>query len=816
MSPIALRTFRTIPTSLKLNGPTLSFVQNPDSATESLTGFATFIGIATAAYPSEQNETVDGTYQFHWYLGSTELFDTSVVSSSNADIVSIGNSSVLTLTGITYADSGKNVYLEVDYVPGANEGQPPNDLLRSAPATLTAFPEIVVTQQPEDTVVGAQSNAIFEIKSEISPDNGEEISYQWQLDDRDLINGTQNTDTVTENGNAILTVTSDAGDNFTIDFEELTTFSNFQAGRTYTITSNTDFTTRVHAVGGGGGTSRDRSVRGGSGGRSSGIVTFYTGESYVLQIGAKGSDGRPQGTGGFPGGGTGGGYGGGGGGGGYTGLFHTSATQANSIIIAGGGGGGANDPASGGNGGGSQGDNSSNAGRGGTGGTQSAGGRGGNTGNGDRGQAGGVLQGGNGAGGGGGGYYGGGGGGSYNGCCADGGGGGGSGYLSPTRVSDGSFSTTKELGGNPAQNGGFQIERVSATKFISVTASGVNTPKMTISTSDFGFGGVIRCKMTASNVQTSPFYSQSVSYDVVQARNLMQFEAFDNSNFKSSSNNFDTTSTTTLTPTTFGSNYSIVQFHSVEKDMNLRLVMKASKGKDRDSFKGGQGGVSTIEFTARKLEEHTILGLADNSALFLYRGSKLIAAVGSGGDAGKSGSGGDGGGVNVSGQDGLGRNGAKGGERALVGTLPINGTFGSEMSGSTIDLRVGDSIATSPIGGKTISCSKGSYWIDQGVAACDDNSSSQLQFTTIDGSVVTQSSFLERGFKPGYSVYNTAGKATTDGGNGGRGATGGNGGETGAGGGGGSGYYDGSVTLISSTLGGNNGDSSIEFSVVEL
>ena len=59
----------------------------------------------------------------------------------------------------------------------------------------------------------------------------------------------------------ILSVTSDAGDDFTIDFLQLSTFSNFVTGRTYTLNSNVDITTRVY-VGGGGGYSNVRSVAG--------------------------------------------------------------------------------------------------------------------------------------------------------------------------------------------------------------------------------------------------------------------------------------------------------------------------------------------------------------------------------------------------------------------------------------------------------------------------------------------------------------------------------------------------------------------------
>ena len=48
MSPVALNIFRSIPTNLELNGPSLSFTQDPVSASESITGVVTFTGICTA------------------------------------------------------------------------------------------------------------------------------------------------------------------------------------------------------------------------------------------------------------------------------------------------------------------------------------------------------------------------------------------------------------------------------------------------------------------------------------------------------------------------------------------------------------------------------------------------------------------------------------------------------------------------------------------------------------------------------------------------------------------------------------------------
>ena len=804
---IGLNFYRSIPTTLKLNGPLLEWSLNPVDTGETLAGFATFTGIITASFPPDSGDIVEGSYEFHWYLGDSEIFDTAIDPNSNVSIESSGNLTTCTFTNIPYDDNGKVVSVIADYIPAVGEGNAGNDDLRSIGATLTAFPEILINTQPSDVIIGTGLEASFNIDAEISPDNGETLNYQWQIDNKDLINGSQTLSETTEAESASLTVTSDAGDDFTVNFFELATFSSFVPGRTYTLRSDADITTRVFAVGGGGGRSQVRNVQGGTGGAAQGITTFYSGETYILRVGGAGVNGGSGGAGGFSGGGQGGGgHGRGGGGGGFTGLFRNNADHnSNAIIIAGGAGGGSNDPASGGNGGGSEGSRGSNGGRAGGGGTQSSGGSGAGGG-----QSGSALQGGTGAAGGGGGYYGGGGGQYVGGCCADGAGGGGSGYLSPTYLKESSFSREGSAGGgHPSTDGSFKIDRVSVVKQIVVEASGVNSDTLTLRTDDSNFGGVVRCTLNADNVQNSPVESKPVSYEVVDTRNIIGFEAytFDNQ-YKTSTVNFEEASSYTIDSNTFGSDYSIIQFHATEKSVPVYVQMSASKGADNGGNVGGQGGVSTIEFTMDRNIEYTLIGISNNSALFLYRGSNLIAVVGEGGDAGTSGDGGAGGGINIPGSDGGGRLGGVGGNRINAGTLSLSGTYGSVYQDSGLTLNPGDSVASAPNGGTTISCTKGQYWIDQGIAACSLNGSG-IKYVNVDGTTITQSSSINRGFKPGYTISNTSGLEINNGGRGGNGATGGQGGTSGAGGGGGSGYSDGSVTVSNTRLGGNSEGSTV-------
>ena len=217
--------------------------------------------------------------------------------------------------------------------------------------------------------------------------------------------------------------------------------------------SSADISLKVHiwGAGGGAGSPVGGPGGGGAGGFTVGDYSLVAGTTYKYVVGS--SDGNPSNPGqpsaqpdnySF--------------GGGYSGIFTTSVSQGNAIMMAGGGGGtGGNDGGTMGSGGGGGGataqpgyspDPTAHQARG-NGGTQSAGGDGGTGSN--PAPAGSALQGGTGGvrggsgaagGGGGSGYFGGGGGAgqtSIN--SGGGGGGGGSGYLHPSLVTNGTTTT---------------------------------------------------------------------------------------------------------------------------------------------------------------------------------------------------------------------------------------------------------------------------------------------------------------------------------------------------------------------------------------
>ena len=797
--------FRGIPTSLFLNGPKVGIVTDPQSVSNVI-GVATFTGIATATFPDSNFDFDGGSVAFNWYFDGSEISDDEGTQNytSNCAIAGFssatGTGSTITINGLTVDDNGKEVYFEAEYVPSAYQSSSPvtagtarstgnafNEPLQSGIGTITVFPIIDITSQPTGQLVSVEDTATYTIAAQKTPGGGA-VNYQWQLNGTDLSDGTT-TRTVIDGGTAKIAITSDAGDDTEIDFSQITSYDSFVTGRTYTLVADANVTTKLFATGAGGGRSNVRSVSGGRGGSAEGTFTFVKDQEYKLRIGGAGVN---AGGGGFSGGGNGGGGGGqGGGGGGFTGLFEGSITVGNAVIVAAGGGGGSNDPATGGAGGGLTGNAGSNGGRAGQGGTQSAGGSGAN-----QGQPGSALQGGQGAAGGGGGYYGGGGGQEVGGCCADGAGGGGSSYIGG--VTDGS-TTTGTGGAANGGNGSFRIEFTAATKEVSTTVTGSDTDTLTI-TAEASANGTIRCKCTATDVQESPVFSNTVSYVVVDPRSLIEIETYNYTDATATLSEFDLANgDLTIDYASYTGN--AVCLYAGDKDIDIEMEMYGGKGDDNGSNSGGEGGYSRIRFTMARDEEYILTGLFSSAnAPFLYRKGTLIACVGEGGDAGTVGSnGGDGGGVNISGQSA--NNGGNGGDLFAAGTLPSSGYYGSL---TTLTAVTPDTKATGVDGGRTIPCTRGVYWRNQGKTPCEDLGT--IKFRTPNGTEISNTAEIARGYKSGYNIIQTKGVSESGvTGYGGSGALGGMGGSGITGGGGGSGYTDGSVTVIDTQQGGGTG-----------
>ena len=808
-------------TTLDLDGPKLGFSTDPQNLTVNAGTAATFVAIGTATFPSNipaKFATNTGIVTYRWYVNDIAVTDDP--DTDGFDGVNFLGTGTTTLQ-IFNNTTTKTVYCEADYIPSAyglpgvavtvgsarSTGHAISEPVRSASAVLSLNPKLTIDTQPVDRIVAVGVAATFGVDASLTDGSAEGFSYQWQINDSDVSDGELEVGE-TRTATAILTYTDDADNSTEVDFTELSTIT--LPGGSYDITVNNDINADLRVLGAGGVTSGQRNVVGGAGGISTGSFTFLSGTTYKIVVGTSGAGYGGVGAGDQIGSGQ------GGAGGGYTGLFVDSVSQDNAVIIAGGGGGGANDPASGGAGGGLTGAGGGNApGRGGQGGTQSAGGAAGTVET--TGTAGSALQGGPGAGGGGGGYFGGGGGGGHSGCCADGAGGGGSAYIGSSLLTNG--ATTQGGGAANGTEGSFEItaSATTVTVPINLTISGSTSNVLTVS-SDAAVSATAKVVVSNSNAFNSPLTSETKTFTSTSARPIIRIEQINNTNTATLSEHDLDDGEITFTDDAYPSNQICI--YSPERDIEIEMDLFGGKGLsftegtnvngewDAEDYDGGQGGYSRIKFTLDRNVEHIITGLYDTvNTPFVYRKANLIACVGEGGDGGHYGDGGDGGGINIGGENGQGRFSGEGGTVVSSGDLTDSGVFGTQYTDSE-NVYDEDSTTSSSSSGRSVKCSKGIYYRQEGFTSCEDIGN--VKFRLSSGvEVQNTSASITRGFKAGYNIMETGGsRASSDGGDGGNGATGGSAGTSG-GGAGGSGYTDGTVTVISTQQGGSTSSAKV-------
>jgi hypothetical protein len=837
--------FRGIPTSLFLNGPKLGIVTDPQDQL-SVVGFATFTGIATATVGA--SGTMDAgigmgaSIAFKWYVNETEVKDINIDNTSRATIVGFstatGYGSTITFNNLIADDSGKEVYFTADFIPTAysqpvgtdvvagtarSTANAINDPLQSQSAIVTILPVIEVTSEPSGQLVSLDDGATFSVAGRKNPGDGP-VEYQWQLNGNDLSDGVDQTIEGLKNSSGQFTITRGSETPVEVDATQLSTYGDFSTGEIYTIVADSDIETNIFAFGADGATdARSGNAAAGKGGIITGPFTFLKNQTYKLIIGKVGTkDFAPE----LRHGGGGTAFIGANSGGGFTGLFIDDATHANAIMIAGGGG----SPAEGnyraaGDGGGLDSNDNSAPWSDQSGGSQTEGGRGfyvtpesynGSALQGGRSIAAYFGGSGNEGGNGGGGYFGGGAGradSNYN--PGPYGGAGGSSFSDPTLV----FNAQSSKGGADfdldnnsriAGEGQFRIEIVSVAKSAVATVTGSQTENLTIN-ADGSLNSTIRCKLTATDVQQSPVFSNTVSYVVVEPRSLIEIETYNYTDATATLSEFDLSNgDLTIDYASYSGN--AVCLYSGDKDTDVEIEMYGGKGPTVTSA-GGEGGYSKIRFTMKRDEEYVLTGLFDAvNAPFLYRKATLIACVGAGGEGGVSDNnpGGAGGGIGVAGAAGVNGNGAGSGAGAVeAGTGNLVARFGGKFNGAALTggLVGTDTQAVGRDGGDSIPCTKGVYWREQGKAPCDDVGT--VKFRTPNGTEISNTAVLARGYKSGYNAIQTAGtRLQNEAGDGGCGYKGGGGGKS-RGGGGGSGYTDGSVTVIDTQQGGSTGDAKI-------
>ena len=201
---IGFQIFSSIPTSIDLNGPTLSFLEQPVGIT-TIESTASFTGIVTST------PVGTGHLSYQWY----EIGVGAIGSASTAEV---GIGTTLTLTGLVDPDdSGRQFYLESRYVASAygsspitagtarSTGNALNAPLNSNTVSLGVAPTISITTQPGIATVVTDANASFGIAATVTDGTINNLAYRWQQNGSDLSDST----TVAGSATTSLTISSD-------------------------------------------------------------------------------------------------------------------------------------------------------------------------------------------------------------------------------------------------------------------------------------------------------------------------------------------------------------------------------------------------------------------------------------------------------------------------------------------------------------------------------------------------------------------------------------------------------------------------------
>ena len=184
-------------TTLDLNGPVLSIVQQPESVSIPNLGIATFVGISTLSFPTQipaNNPSNSGILTQRWYVdGYGPLSDGSIVA---LGITVVGSATTtLTISGaISPTASNLGFFMRSDYIPSAysqpvgstvvagtarSTGNASNEPFDTNIAILTVFPTITITNQPQNSTVAQGRFASFFVNAELSDTSQGNLSYRW-------------------------------------------------------------------------------------------------------------------------------------------------------------------------------------------------------------------------------------------------------------------------------------------------------------------------------------------------------------------------------------------------------------------------------------------------------------------------------------------------------------------------------------------------------------------------------------------------------------------------------------------------------------
>ena len=213
-------------TTLDLNGPILGFSTNPQDVTVNNAGIATFVGIASAYFISQNPINIfasnTGVVTHRWYAAGIGALSDGTNTTLKATLSGTATTT-LTVSSVTSpTTSGIQFFVGADYIPsayqlsspvtagtGRSTGNAINDILFSNSATLTVNPSVLISGQPSNSTVAQGQTATFSVTA--SSSNNTDIAYQWYIDGSPVSNGTSGGNTISGANTNTLTVTTSSG-----------------------------------------------------------------------------------------------------------------------------------------------------------------------------------------------------------------------------------------------------------------------------------------------------------------------------------------------------------------------------------------------------------------------------------------------------------------------------------------------------------------------------------------------------------------------------------------------------------------------------
>ena len=207
MSPIAFNNFRFTDSTLDLNGPLLSFTEEPSDVTVAIGATVSLTGVSTLSI-----SPFSGTINYQWYNST----DGSAVSngertneSGSISTITGATSETLSIINAQYLeDNADAYYLEASYTPAGygveTIGNPANEPLNSNPASIFVGFAIDINVQPAPNIDAVATDFTeFTVVASTSANNptfDSRLTYQWSLDgsslsDDDTVQGS-NSDTL--------------------------------------------------------------------------------------------------------------------------------------------------------------------------------------------------------------------------------------------------------------------------------------------------------------------------------------------------------------------------------------------------------------------------------------------------------------------------------------------------------------------------------------------------------------------------------------------------------------------------------------------